>query len=42
MDLQVEMLNRLIRIIDSGRLNVVNGKPVIDGADYDTPRFFPD
>lgn len=42
LDLQVEMLSKLMRIIGEGRLAIHNGKPIIQGAEYNCPQFFPD
>ena len=41
MDVQVEMLNKLMKVIDEGRLKLVSNRPVIEAADYMTYHFFP-
>ena len=42
LDLQIEMLNKLIRVIDDNRLRVINDKVIIDGADYSRNVIFPE
>lgn len=42
LDLQIEMLNKLIRVIDDNRLHVINDKVIIDGADYSRNVIFPE
>lgn len=42
LDLQIEMLNKLLGVLENGRLHFLNGKPVIDGADYHESMIFPD
>lgn len=42
LDLQIEMLNKLIRVIDDNRLRVSNEKAIIDGADYSRNVIFPE
>lgn len=41
LDLQIEMLNKLINIIDNDRLHVKNDNVVIDRADYSYSSIFP-
>lgn len=41
LDLQIDMLNKLIDIIDHRSLCIVDGKPFIDGADYTKSMIFP-
>lgn len=41
MDVQVEMLNKLMKVIDEGRLKLVNNRPIIEAADYMTYHIFP-
>lgn len=42
LDLQIEMLNQLIRIIEESRLQVQNGKVHIQGANYTNSKIFPE
>lgn len=42
LDLQIEMLSKLIRVIDDNRLRVINDKVIIDGADYSRNVIFPE
>lgn len=41
LDLQVEMLNKLLKIIDEERLRIINGKAIIEGADYKKSNIYP-
>lgn len=41
LDLQIEMLNKLLNILESNRLHFVKGMPFIDGADYNKSMIFP-
>ena len=41
LDVQVEMLNKLMAVIDEDRLKISNGKPVIERADYTAYQVFP-
>jgi phosphoribosylglycinamide formyltransferase-1 len=41
LDLQIEMLNQLIRVLDENRLKIHCGKAVIVGADYSYSALFP-
>lgn len=42
LDLQLEMLTKLIRVIDENRLHIIDGRAVIDGADYSRSMIFPE
>lgn len=41
LDLQIEMLNKLLKVLDEGRLQIINGVPTINGADYMKSVIFP-
>lgn len=41
LDLQIEMLNKLLKVLEGNRLHFVNGYPVIEGADYNRNMIFP-
>ncbi len=42
LDMQVEMLNRLFKILNRDALRIENGRVVINGADYSKGYIFPD
>lgn len=42
LDLQIEMLNKLICVIDNNRLHVIDDKVFIDGANYSRSVIFPE
>lgn len=42
LDLQIEMLHKLIHVIDDNRLHVIYDRVIIDGADYSRNVIFPE
>lgn len=41
LDMQIEMLNQLFAILNKNRLQIINGRVIIIGADYSTGKIFP-
>ena len=41
LDIQIDMLNKLMEVLADGRLSMKNGRAIIEGADYMRSSIFP-